>query len=274
MESSGSHGSALRRAGGILSVVAGVSQIIWGSLVAGLRDVGVLFSWWSLVPVRVVWGQHIEALARPPPPAATWPLIMAGFVLCVLGILAIIGGVSGLRRKSFGVSLAGAISALPSVILGILAVIFVSLSKREFGGQRKEMGSNGGERSWLVSAGGALSVIAGVSQLISGVSLLDNTLFPSSYTTKLSEMLFLPFLPGAWRPPFVSGLTVFIGWLAGLLGMIAIVGGVSAIRRKRAGLSLAGAICALPSVILGILAIILISVSKREFGRRGQERGI
>jgi hypothetical protein len=61
---------------------------------------------------------------------------MIGFVLAALGIFAIIGGVSAIRRKSFGVSLAGAICALPSVILGILAVIFVSLSKREFAAQK------------------------------------------------------------------------------------------------------------------------------------------
>jgi hypothetical protein len=52
--------------------------------------------------------------------------------LLALGIVAIIGGVSAIRRKSFGLSLAGAICALPSNILGILAVIFVSVSKREF----------------------------------------------------------------------------------------------------------------------------------------------
>jgi len=52
-----------------------------------------------------------------------------------LGIIAIVGGISALRRKGFGLSLAGAICALPSpilVILGILAVIFVALGKREF----------------------------------------------------------------------------------------------------------------------------------------------
>jgi len=58
--------------------------------------------------------------------------IVIGGLILVLGIIAIAGGFSAIRRKSFGLALAGAICALPSVILGILAVIFVSLGKREF----------------------------------------------------------------------------------------------------------------------------------------------
>jgi hypothetical protein len=57
--------------------------------------------------------------------------MIIGVLFLVLGILAVIGGISAVRRKSFGLSLAGAISALPSGLLGILAVIFVALGKRE-----------------------------------------------------------------------------------------------------------------------------------------------
>jgi hypothetical protein len=58
--------------------------------------------------------------------------IIGGF-LGALGIAAIVGGVSAIRRKGFGLSLAGAICALPSVFLGIAAVVFVALGKRECG---------------------------------------------------------------------------------------------------------------------------------------------
>jgi hypothetical protein len=61
---------------------------------------------------------------------------------------------------------------------------------------------------------------------------------------------------------------VIIGGCVGILGIVAIIGGISAIRRKRFSLSLAGAICALPSVFLGILAVIFVSLSKREFGAK------
>ena len=64
------------------------------------------------------------------------------FLICtgVLGIVAIVGGMSAIRRKRFSLSLAGAICALPSVILGVLAIIFVSVSKKEFDAERKENG--------------------------------------------------------------------------------------------------------------------------------------
>jgi ABC-type dipeptide/oligopeptide/nickel transport system permease component len=77
----------------------------------------------------------------------------------------------------------------------------------------------------------------------------------------------VPFLPGEWseRVIFVGPILLGIVVIGLVLGIVAIVGGVSALRRKSFGLSLAGAICALPSTILGILAIIFVSVSKREF---------
>jgi len=43
-----------------------------------------------------------------------------------------VGGRAAMRRSSFGLALAGAICALPSGTLGVLAVIFVSLAKGEF----------------------------------------------------------------------------------------------------------------------------------------------
>lgn len=56
-------------------------------------------------------------------------------VLIILGVVAIVGGVFALRRRIWGLALAGAICALfpPRIIvLGILSVIFIVLSKREF----------------------------------------------------------------------------------------------------------------------------------------------
>jgi hypothetical protein len=133
MASSGGDRGKLLTAGGILSIVTGILEVIGGVSMVVLRDLELLFFWLPLVSGLDVWGEHIGDLAQPPPPPPIWPLIMIGFGLVVLGIFAIIGGISAIRRKSFGVSLAGAVCALPSVILGILAVIFVALGKREFG---------------------------------------------------------------------------------------------------------------------------------------------
>jgi hypothetical protein len=131
MASSGSERSGLLTAGGALSIVGGVFEVIGGVSMAVLGDLELLFFWLPLVSGLDIWGEHIGDLAQPPPPPPMWHLIMIGFVLAALGIFAIIGGISAIRRKSFGVSLAGAICALPS-ILGILAIIFVFLSKKKF----------------------------------------------------------------------------------------------------------------------------------------------
>ena len=57
-----------------------------------------------------------------------------GAPVIVLGIVAILGGIYALRRRIWGLALAGSICALigPWFILGILAIVFVSLGKREF----------------------------------------------------------------------------------------------------------------------------------------------
>jgi uncharacterized membrane protein len=127
MASSGSERSGLLTAGGILSIVGGAFEV--GMWVVSVMS-NVIENWvGSLLPS----GQFgIEFIP-------TWLPI----AYLVLGIIAIVGGVSSLRRKSFGLSLAGAICCAlpsPSSIFGILAVIFVALRKREFGAERKENG--------------------------------------------------------------------------------------------------------------------------------------
>ncbi len=138
MASSGSSRSGLLTAGGVLSIVAGVFQIIGGVLAAVFLNLSVSFFWWRLRSGLDLWGKHVGGppLIPYPPPPPIWLLIIIGFILIILGIIAVGGGISAIMRKSFGLSLAGAICALPSVILGILAIIFVSLGKREFEAQK------------------------------------------------------------------------------------------------------------------------------------------
>jgi hypothetical protein len=154
------------------------------------------------------------------------------------------------------------------------------------------MASNGSNRSGLLTDGGILSMVGGAFQLVGagiGVAVvvcafieLGGAPFPD-----------VPSVPGGWPDhgvilgaPIWLGIAVF----GVALGAVAIVGGVSALRRKGFGLSLAGGICAvpsgffgmvvitvvslrdgiyaLPSAILGILAAIFVSLSKREFGAK------
>ena len=127
------------------------------------------------------------------------------------------------------------------------------------------MESNGYANSKLLTAGGALSIIAGVLEIVGGgiavaVIMKDVTLGP------LVPILPVPFLAGReiWMV-YLQNRFVSLAAIAMVLGVIAIIGGISALRRKSYGLSLAGAVCALPSTLLGVLAVILVALGKREF---------
>jgi 4-amino-4-deoxy-L-arabinose transferase-like glycosyltransferase len=141
MESSGSHGSRLLTAGGILSIVSGASEATWGAI--NVYSIIDFYMEW-IRPVPHSWSPAFIYLTS---------VVMSIFAL---GIVAIIGGVSAMRRRIFGLSLAGAICcqvssviyavmsffgwplvggvvwALAWLILGLLAIIFICLSKKEF----------------------------------------------------------------------------------------------------------------------------------------------
>ena len=58
---------------------------------------------------------------------------MIGAGLIGLGAVAVIGGICALKRRLWGFALAGTIlAAICSTPLGVLAIIFVSMGKREF----------------------------------------------------------------------------------------------------------------------------------------------
>ena len=130
MESSGSQRSGLLTAGGILSIIGGALEVIGGGIMVGLaiahRELFRLVG-------HGVWGGTPGIFLGPFGAVDLIWLIIVGVPIFALGIFAIIGGVSAIRRKSFALSLVGGICALPSFFLGILAIIFISLSKREFG---------------------------------------------------------------------------------------------------------------------------------------------
>jgi hypothetical protein len=224
----------------------------------------------QFLPGREIWIVYIENR-----------FVNVAILGMVLGVMAVIGGISALRRKHYGLSLAGAICALPTIILGIPAVIFIPMGKIEFGIERKEKGIHGGQRRGLLITGGILSMVAGISQIICGAVLIVNFVTQYPIYRRLIDMFFLPFLPGAWQNyilwDLLWGSRVFgvyvgvliwwaiVGGFIGAMGILATVGGISAVRRKRFGLSLAGAVCALPSTIFGVLALIFIVLGRREF---------
>jgi hypothetical protein len=139
--------SGLLTTGGILSIVGGAFEVIGAGIMVGLT---------------IAHRELLTQVSPYPYPGIIWP-ISAGVFIYAMGIVAMIGGISAKRGKKFGLSLAGAICcALPLVInaimnlfglslagfvwvlagliLGIPAIIFISLSKREFDAERKENG--------------------------------------------------------------------------------------------------------------------------------------
>jgi len=60
---------------------------------------------------------------------------LLGWPALALGVVAIVGGVMALQRTRWSLALVGAICALlipPPFILGILAIVFIALSREEF----------------------------------------------------------------------------------------------------------------------------------------------
>ena len=112
----------LLSAGGILSIIVGAFELIVGGILVALMWVSIP-SWLPSIPGV---GGILSIVG------ASDQLMIIGAVFVVLGIIAIVGGAFAVKRGSFGLSLAGAICALPSGLAGILAVIFVSLARGEF----------------------------------------------------------------------------------------------------------------------------------------------
>ena len=139
------------------------------------------------------------------------------------------------------------------------------------------MESNGSERSGLLTAGGVLSIVAGIYLIVIGVTVAIRLMLASDITPVGERAWQEVMYYGPFPPFFVywpSYRWVIIGGCVSVLGIVAIVGGISAIRKYRFGLSLAGAMCSLPSAILGILAVIFVALGKREFGPKRKEDGI
>jgi uncharacterized membrane protein len=98
----------MRKAGGILTIIGG-TIIVVGLIIATGGP-------WALIP----------ELTAPP------PAVVVG-VLIAVAVVAVIGGIYALRGRRWGLALAGACcAAFPLTPVGILASIFISITKREF----------------------------------------------------------------------------------------------------------------------------------------------
>jgi hypothetical protein len=111
------------------------------------------------------------------------------------------------------------------------------------------------KRTWMPTTAGILCVIAGAMQILSGlfISVLFGVL--GSIFDRFTDLGTHPIICAIIGIPFV------------ILGIVALVGGICSLQRKNWGIGLAGAICAVfpGSGLLGILSIIFVSLSKKEF---------
>ena len=129
----------LLTAGGILSMVAGVFQINNGVVLAAFflahapGTIHQFMPFWAFTPFYPgLWTDYWDFFYGFPYSDPIWFMII-GVCLLVPGILAVAGGASFVTRKSFGLSVAGAIAALASGLLGIVAIVLVVMGRRGFG---------------------------------------------------------------------------------------------------------------------------------------------
>lgn len=105
-----------------MPVVAGILTLVSGIL----KLLGV--------PVVLIIGLVVAVGPRTSDrlhPAAIF--VTLAFLFLITGVLAVIGGIYNLKRKNWGLSLAGAIAAfLPFNLLGLVSIILLAISKNEF----------------------------------------------------------------------------------------------------------------------------------------------
>ncbi len=114
---------------GILNIVAGTMGIVGGIfLIAAGRVIEQL-------GLGGIWTGAIDIPATVTEAIGVSPGVISalGAIPLVFGIIALVGGIFALQRKTWGLALTGSIFAMfISGVLGILSIVFVSLGKREF----------------------------------------------------------------------------------------------------------------------------------------------
>lgn len=107
-------------------------QKTWMPMVAGILDIIAGSFGLILAFIFVLLGGVMRFIPQVPP--YLFPIFTAlSLPFAIVGILAIVGGIYALKRKIWGLALAGSIAAFfPSWILGLTAIVLTALSKNEF----------------------------------------------------------------------------------------------------------------------------------------------
>ena len=112
---------------GILDIVSGVFGIIATAILIIVLGIGIGEWAWDIPKIEA-----IPAFL----PSLLWALTI---LLGIVSVLALVGGIFALQRKMWGWALAGSIAAVFASIpilrylpVGIVAIIFIAISKDEF----------------------------------------------------------------------------------------------------------------------------------------------
>ncbi len=116
-------------------------------------------------------------------------------------------------------------------------------------------------KTWMPTAGGILSIISGALGFITIAFFLTfGSIFGAAIARDVLSSL------GYWQAGLPLTIIGIIAIPLLCVNIVAIVGGIYAIQRRGWGMALAGSICSVfPSQILGVLAVVFISISRKEF---------
>jgi hypothetical protein len=105
--------------GGILNIICGAIEIIGGLV---------------MIIMGAVSGPLCQmAQANIPPGVITAVFVVVGVFALIFGVVALLGGIYALRRKLWGLALAGSILSVFIIwFLGVASIVFIALSKKEF----------------------------------------------------------------------------------------------------------------------------------------------
>jgi hypothetical protein len=126
------------------------------------------------------------------------------------------------------------------------------------------------KKTWKPTTGGVLNIVSGGCYLLCALGVLIALVVIASVGSAV-------FLDEMWRELGRQGMGLsFLIFILGItsifflaIGILSLLGGIYALKRKNWGLALAGSIASFfGSSVLGILAIIFIAMSRDEFVSR------
>ena len=108
---------------GVLSIIAGVSALFGSFLLAGIGVAGA-----------TILGSAVSCAPHGLPLLPLLLFIPLAILILALAVLAIVGGVYGVRGKHFWMLVVGAAASVFCFLpLGIAALVFVALAEKDFG---------------------------------------------------------------------------------------------------------------------------------------------